>query len=383
MAQAPRRLGLGAALAGLQPIAGDAAIGDFRVMRGRGISAVRRRTLLGAAASALLAGACAGLAPRGARAQPRPAPLRLGFISIIPMTQLFVMEGQGWTKAAGLDLILKRFSSGPPMVEALLSGALDVAYIGIGPAMAARARGADVKAVAANVVEQVGLVARGALVAAIADAPSPREGFRRFRDAGRRPARIATLPPGSTPDTVLRYYLQEAGIATGDVEVIGVGEDEVQRLLLAGAVDAGAIPEPILTITLERDRTARLIATPRQMMPGHPGAVVLVTGDVIARNREAVQRLVELHVRATAYVREDPARAVPNIVEYLGQGLVDPALIRKALTSEATQLIADPHAIVEPTRLLQAVERRLGVQSQPVDIDALFDFSFYDAIVRR
>jgi NitT/TauT family transport system substrate-binding protein len=327
--------------------------------------------------------ALAGAAPGGARAQVRPAPLRLGFISIIPMTQLFVMESQRWTKAAGLDLILKRFSSGPPMVEALLSGALDVAYIGIGPAMLARARGADVKAVAANVVEQIALVGRGGLVASFTETPSPRDAFKRFRESGRRAARIATLPPGSTPDTVLRYYLQEAGVGTGDVEIIGVGEDEVQRLLLAGAVDAAAIVEPILTITLERDRSARIIATPRQMMPGHPGAVVLVTGAVIAQNRAAVMRLVELHVRATAYVREDPARAVPDIVEYLGLGLVDPAVIRKALTSEATQLIADPRAIVEPTRLLHAIERRLGAQTPPVDIDALFDFSFYDAVVRR
>jgi NitT/TauT family transport system substrate-binding protein len=328
-------------------------------------------------------GALTAAAPGTARAQPRPAPLRLGFISIIPMSQLFVMESQRWTKGAGLDLILKRFSSGPPMVDALLSGALDVAYIGIQPAMIARARGADVKVVAANVVEPVALVGRGGLAGTFGAAGSAREAFKQFRDAGRRPARIATLPRGSTPDTVLRYYLQEAQVAPADVELIGVGEDEVQRLLLAGAVDAAAIVEPILTVTLERDRSARILATARQMMPGHPGAVVLVTGDVIAQNRAAVARLVRLHARATDYVREDPARAVPDVVEYLGQGLVDPGMIRKALVSDATNLIADPRAIIEPTRLLQAVERRLGLQTPPLDIDGLFDFSFYDALARR
>ncbi|MEJ0068900.1 MAG: ABC transporter substrate-binding protein [Pseudomonadota bacterium] len=70
----------------------------------------------------LLAGALAGL-PKAARAQ-RQAPLRVGFISIIPMAQLFVIEGEGWTKDAGLPLILKRFASGPPMVEAFAMGAL-------------------------------------------------------------------------------------------------------------------------------------------------------------------------------------------------------------------------------------------------------------------
>jgi len=108
--------------------------------------------------------ALAVLLPRALRAQQRPA-LRVGFISIIPMAGLFVMEGRGWTKDVGLPLITKRFASGPAMVEALAMGALDVAYIGIGPAMLARARGIDVKVVAANVMEQVALVARGPLAA--------------------------------------------------------------------------------------------------------------------------------------------------------------------------------------------------------------------------
>src|SRR5258708_26724663 len=97
-----------------------------------------------------------------ARAQ-QQVPLRVGYISIFPMTQLFVMEGRGWTRGAGLQLILKRFSSGPPMVEALASGALDVAYIGIGPALLARPRRIDAKVVAANVIEQPSRAGRGAL----------------------------------------------------------------------------------------------------------------------------------------------------------------------------------------------------------------------------
>jgi NitT/TauT family transport system substrate-binding protein len=144
--------------------------------------------------------ALAALARPG-RAQ-QEVPLRVGFISILPMTQLFVMEGERWTRGAGLALILKRFSSGPPMVDALAAGDLDVAYIGIGPAMLARARGVDVKVVAANVIEQVALIGRGALVSVFEAAPTPAAAFRRFRETTGRPARIATLPPGAVPDTV-------------------------------------------------------------------------------------------------------------------------------------------------------------------------------------
>jgi len=297
------------------------------------------------------------------------------------------MEGRGWTKEAGLPLITKRFASGPAMVDALAMGALDVAYIGIGPAMLARARGVDVKVVAANVMEQVALVARGPLAAPAGKNPTedtPRDRFRRLRVAENRPVRIATLPRGSVPDTVLRYYLLEvAHIDPADVQIVGAGEDEVQRMVLAGSVDGASIVEPILSFVLEHDRSARIIARPHSMMPNHPGAVVLVTGEIIAQNREAIAKLVALHIRAAEFARADPERATNDIVEYLGRGLVDPGIILKALTSDATQLIADPRSIVAATHLLQDFEQRLGSPAATVDVDALFDFSFYDATIRR
>ncbi|HUA52870.1 MAG TPA: ABC transporter substrate-binding protein [Candidatus Sulfotelmatobacter sp.] len=324
-----------------------------------------------------------GLPVRASRAQPE-LPLRVGFISILPMTQLFIMEGEQWTRDVGLELILKRFSSGPPMVDALEAGDLDVAYIGIGPAMLARARGVDVKVVAANIIEQVALIGRGDLVAAFAATSSPGEAFRRFRESAGRPVKIATLPPGAVPDTILRYYLQEVvRVDPHAVDIVGVGEDEVEHLLLSGAVDAASIVEPILTIVLMRDRSTRIIARPGQMLAHHPGGVVLVAASVIAQNRGEVAKLVELHVRATEFVRNNPDRAAADVVEFLGRGLVDPAIIRKALTSETTRLIADPRAIVEATRQLQSYQERLGTQTAPIDVDALFDFSFYDAAVAR
>ena len=346
--------------------------------RADGAGSCGRRAVLRLAPALALAGVLA----RPGRAQ-QDVPLRVGFISILPMTQLFVIEGERWTRGAGLALILKRFSSGPPMVDSLAAGDLDVAYIGIGPAMLARARGVDVKVVAANVVEQVALIGRGGLVAEFERAPTPGEAFRRFRETTGRPARIATLPPGAVPDTVLRYYLQEVAKVGGGIDIIGVGEDEVQRLLLVGAVDGASIVEPILTIVLEHDRSAKILARPAQMLPGHPGAVVLVTGQVIAQSRNAIAQLVALHVRATEFVARNPDRATADLVDFLGRGLVDPAVVRKALTSDANHLIADPRRIVEPTRVLQGFQQRLGAQAAPIDVDALFDFSFYDTVIKR
>ena len=214
--------------------------------------------------------------------------LRVGYIPIIPMTQLFIMEGEGWTGQAGLRLQLTQFSSGPTMVQALASGSLDVAYVGIGPAIVARSRGIDIKVLASNIIDQVALIGRGPFAETMAAAPSAAEGFRRFYERAGRPAKIATLPQGSVPDTILRYYIQNvAKVDPAHVQIIGIGEDQVQQSLLAGAVEGASILEPILTIVQERDPTARIIAPANAMLPRQPGAVLAVRETVIADHPDA------------------------------------------------------------------------------------------------
>jgi NitT/TauT family transport system substrate-binding protein len=339
-----------------------------------------RRILAGLAGLAVLAVLALLILPR---VMSRAEPLQVGYIPIIPMTQLFVLAGEGWAREAGLDLQTTSFASGPAMVQALASGQLDAAYVGIGPVLIARTKGIDLKVVAANVVEPVALIGRGTFAADFAKASNPAEAFRRFRATAGRPARVATLPPGSVPDTVLRYWLGEvAHVAPQDVEILGIGEDQVQQALLAGAVEAAMIQEPILTIVQQREPSAHILAPGGALLPGQPGAVLAVRERTIRDHRDAVAKLVGLHVRATAFARTEPARAAADITGYIGKGLVEPAVIEKALTSPETKLIADPHAILGPTGVLQEYQRKLGTLAQPVPLDTLFDTSFYDALPR-
>ncbi len=335
----------------------------------------RRAVLLAAAALA---------APRLARAAPDPVTLRVAYIPILGMAQLFVIEGEGWAAPAGLDLQLTRFASGPAMVQALASGGYDVAYVGIGPAMVARGAGLDLRVVAANGIDQVSLIGRGELAEAFAAAGSPAAAFAAFRARAGRPARIATLPKGSVPDTVLQYWLREvAHVPEADVQVLGVGEDRVQQVLLSGAADAASGLEPTLTIVLERVPSARILVGGGGMFPDQPGAVLAVRQATIASHRAAVQALVGLHVRATALIASDPARAADDAGKMVGQGLIDGATMRRAFTSQGLHPLADPHAIMAATARLAAFQVTLGTLAHPVPNAELFDTSFFDAVPAR
>jgi NitT/TauT family transport system substrate-binding protein len=317
------------------------------------------------------------LSAGGASAQ---TTLKVAYIPIMPMSQLYVMEGEGWPKEAGLTLELTKFSSGPAIVQAIASGEYDVMYFGIGPAMVSRANNVPIKVVASNVIEQIALITQGRFAEIMKSASSPVEGVRQFTaETGRKP-KIASLPKGSVPDTVLRHWMMRVvEMNVEDLDIVGMGTDKVQQAMLARSVDGASILEPVVTIIRERLDDMFVVAQGGQMLPKQPGAVVAVRESVIAEHRDAVAKLVELHVRATKLINEDPERAAKHIHAFLGQGLVPLETFRNALKSSISNFVDDPRAIVPATKVMHDFSAELGTLKKPVPLDQLFDSSFYEA----
>jgi len=318
--------------------------------------------------------------PVGALAQ---TTLKVAYIPIMPMSQLFVMVGEGWTKEAGLKLELTKFSSGPAIVQSIASGDFDVMYFGIGPAMVSRANGVPIKVVASNVIEQIALVARGDFAKVMKTAASPAAGIRKFTtDYGRKP-KIASLPKGSVPDTVFRHWLiRVAGLKESDIDIVGMGTGKVQQAMLAQSVDGASILEPVVTIIRERLKDTVTVAHGGEMLPKQPGAVVAVRETVIAQKRDAVAKLVALHIRATKLINSDPKRAAKHIHAFLGQGLVPVETFETALKSSISNFVADPREIVAATKVMHDFSAEIGVLKKPVPLGSLFDHSFYAAAAK-
>jgi NitT/TauT family transport system substrate-binding protein len=325
--------------------------------------------------------AALGVAPARSQAQ---TTLAVAYIPIIPMAQLFVLESEGWAKEAGLDLKLTKFSSGPAMVEAMASGRYDVMYVGIGPAMVARANGVAIKVVAANVIEQIALVGQGALATDAAGAANPADAIRRFTAETKRKPKIATLPQGSVPDIVLRYWLTRvAKLPLDSIDILGMGEERVQQVLLTRSVDAASVLEPIVTIVRERMADARIIVSGGEMFPDQPGAIVAVSESALAAKHAAIVKLVALHIRATALIHADPARAARDTDAFLGEGLVPLPTLERAIRSPISHFVSDPATIVAATQNMYDFSKEIGAIAKPVAVAALFDTALYQEAARQ
>lgn len=309
---------------------------------------------------------------RGAHAA---TPINVGYLPVLPMSQLFVVVGEGWAKSAGIELKLQRFTDASALMKAFAAGRLQVAYVGISPVLVARSKGIDVRVVASNVVEQVAFYAGGELSRyMLRDAAS---GITRFTArTGRRP-RIGVLPKGSVPDTVLRHWLMKSAHLTLDnVEIVPLGADQLQSAVLAGTVDGAALLEPLLTLALTRNSTAKVVMNGVEMMPNMPGAVLAVAGTLTRSKPGIVQKFVDLHHRATEFLIRKPEIAAAHIQTALG-GDYTLAIIERAITSPQVKFVSDPFRIVNSTKALYEFQRELGEFTTPVDLDALFETHYY------
>lgn len=304
--------------------------------------------------------------------------VRAGYIPVLGSGQLFVVDKQGWGKQAGLDLALTQFDSGPNMIQALASGTLDVYVGGVAPLIVARDKGIAVKVVGALATEELVLVGGGEFAKAVAGGKTPKQVIEERAAAGKK-VKISTQPPGSVPNTVLQYWLVKvAGIPLDKVEIVPMGIDATQQALLAGAVDAGTIREPAVTIVQQRDPNFRVLVSGAGMFPDQPGSVLAVTEAFQKEHPAEVDKLVALFVRATELMKTDPKTAATAVGGALGKGIVDDATLEKALKSPYAKFVTDPKLIRASTDAMQKFQNEQGVLPKLIPIEQLFDNGPYE-----
>lgn len=326
----------------------------------------------------LAAGTSLLAAPPTVRAQSMIT-ARTGFIPVMGTAPLFVAEAQGWLRSGGLELRAQPFESGSHMIQALASGTLDIFVGGIAPLIVARAKGVDAKVVAATAIEEMVFVAGPKLAPFFVSDISAAEAFRAYRTTTGTPARLATQPLGSVPNTTLQHWLwRVTNTASTDVTLLPMGIDGTQQAILVSAVEGGTVREPASTIITSRHPGIRVAALGKSMFPDQPGTVVAVSAAFLTRYPDQVQGLVDGLIRAAKLIESTPGLAAPTMAGVLGKGLIGAELMAKALASPSTRFVIDPRRIMAATQKMQAFQVAIGALSDELPLDGVFEPRFFN-----
>ncbi|MCM2466925.1 ABC transporter substrate-binding protein [Methanoculleus oceani] len=252
------------------------------------------------------------------------------------------------------------FGTGAPEMQAMLAGDLDVAYVGAAPFVAAVSTGLDAKIVAAVQTQGSDLVLRNEVPYST---PADLVG-----------KKIATFPPGTIQDTILRTWLEENGVDPASVEIIPMDPGAATTAISAGQVDGVFLPHPSPAI-IAAEGTGRTVVKSGEMLKDHACCVLVASGSLIREHPEIVEQVVKTHIKATEYNLEHKDEAAALYAEKTGQNV---ETVKASFRDWDGTWTADPQVITSSVVEYTELQYELGYISKPLTQDDLFDLSFYE-----
>jgi NitT/TauT family transport system substrate-binding protein len=197
----------------------------------------------------------------------------------------FLMAAKrGFAEQEGLKVDVLGVKDDPIGMKALLAGEVD-SYDGVYGALAASARGADVKLLGCN-----WHAAPYVLLA--------RAGIGKVEEL--KGKSVAASSPGTPPDMVARAALVAAKVPLDAVKIAAVGGDRDRfTALIGGVVDAAVVSSEYTPLPAVKNLS--LLVEARQVLPKFLRFCTLVTGRTLADRREDVIRFVTAQIKALRY----------------------------------------------------------------------------------
>lgn len=299
--------------------------------------------------------------------------LRIGYQpSTHQIAHMTAME-KGWWKEDLATFGVKKvtdyeFPSGPPEMQAMLAGDLDIAYVGATPPITATYEGLDAKIVAGVQIQGSHLAIR------------PSINYTSLKDL--RGVKIATFPPGSIQDTVMRKWLIDNGLDPDkDLEIKPMSSGEAITAIGAGAVDGVFLPHPGPAI-VELEGSGRIVVGSGEMWPNHTCCCLVVSGRLIREHPEVVDQIIRAHMKATEYNINNPEEAAEIYARKVGW---DVEKVQYSLDTWDGHWVSDPHIGMDITLEYARVIYELNKPryERVLTKEEIFDTSFYDKIIRE
>ncbi|WP_372961655.1 ABC transporter substrate-binding protein [Methanoregula sp.] len=291
--------------------------------------------------------------------------LRIGYQpSTHQMAEITAME-KGWWKQdlapLGVQNVSdKLFPTGAPEMQAMLSGDLDIAYVGAAPVLSAVATGLDAKIIAGVNTQGSDLVVRNDL-----DYKGPQS---------MKGLTVATFQVGTIQDTVLRNWLKQNNLTPDkDVFIKGMNGGDAVTALSAGKVDAVFLPTPSPSTVVNQGK-GKIVVHSGEMYPNHTCCVLVVSGKLIREHPEVVQQILATNDKAVAYNLQNPDEAAQIYATKTGAKLED---VKASLKEWDGNWASDPNIIISPVLDYAKIQNDLGYIKKPLTQADLFDLSFY------
>ena len=293
--------------------------------------------------------------------------MRIGHLSTFYHTAMILMAGETLEKGLSAGVAWRLFGTGPAIVDAFERGELDLAYIGLPPAITGISRGVDIVCVAGGHIEGTVIAGRKDLT-----------GFPEEQDLAVilgqfRGRKIGVPGKGSIHDVIVTDCLERFSL-TGDVEVVHFPwSDQITEAMVKGKISA-AVGTPALAVAVKRYADGKILYPPSRLWPHNPSYGILVDREFLQREGELIERFLVFYEEATTLIRNKPRVVAKMISDYIG--VVDAGFVMDTLKVSPKYCTQLTDEYIASTVEFAKVMKTLGYITREMSSKELFDISF-------
>ncbi len=269
--------------------------------------------------------------PMPAATAAAPLPMKLGY-SVRTGSQAIaqVLLDSGTLAANGLAATVLYVEGPARMVPALLTGDVDVAFLGGEPTLSAAAEGAELAVIGGLVNRREHVVFAAPRLQTVADL---------------RGQRLAINGINSADHNALLDALQHFGIDPQDVAFLVVGGGQPNRLaaIQAGAADATALQPPV-TALARAEGLRELLQVGSVVERPVPTTAVVTSKSALAGRTEVLARFMRALRQGIRLYHEQPAVASAGIAAFFGLDLAEHGAEVEDTRAHYAGLYPDPPA---------------------------------------
>ncbi len=238
-------------------------------------------------------------------------PLRIGHLSTFYHTSILLLAKDDIQSLLGRPVQWRLFPSGPAIIEGFQRGEIDMGYIGLPPVIIGISKGLKIKCIAGGHIEGTVPVSSKEM-----------KGYPEWGDLKEilsqfHGKKIGVPQRGSIHDVILSELLYRFNLKD-DIEVVNFRwADEILDAFVKGKVQS-AFGTPALAVAIKMFGDGKILYPPSMLWPHNPSYGIVVTEEILNRDKDLLKRFIELHESETNTLRRDPERAAEIISRYTG-----------------------------------------------------------------
>jgi NitT/TauT family transport system substrate-binding protein len=292
--------------------------------------------------------------------------LRIGHLSTFYHTSILMIA----MDTMGAEAEWKLFGTGPAIVNAFEKGEVDLAYIGLPPAIIGIDRGVNIKCIAGGHVEGTVISGRNQFKGYY-ETSSLDEILKQF--AGHK---IGVPGKGSIHDVIISECLKSRKLDK-EIEIVNFKwADQVLEAMHKGEISAAA-GTPALAVAVKNYADCKVLYPPSKLWPDNPSYGILVKNNILVKGSETVERFLIFHEEATSFLRNKSSEAANIISDYVG--VVDKNFVLDTLKISPKYCACLTDEYISSTMEFVRVLKKLGYINREISFDEIFD----TALIRK